>query len=122
MTLPPSENRNKHLHIFQHENVEGASCARYNWRHGCTRGRPGHQDTDGNAMRCDREGCQHGWALEHKKGFCNIVPSWRLRKTAMEHVLHETPDAGFVGGDCGKARDATEGIAANMGKNNLVQR
>ena len=30
----------------------------------------------------------------------------------MEHVLHEAPDAGFVGGDCGEARDATDGIAA----------
>ena len=30
----------------------------------------------------------------------------------MEHVFHEIPDAGFVGGDCDEARDATDGIAS----------
>ena len=31
----------------------------------------------------------------------------------MEHVRHEAPDAGCVGGDCSEARDATDGIAAS---------
>ena len=39
-----------------------------------------------------------------------ILRCWR--KTAMEHVNHDAPDAGCVGGDCGEAA-ATDGIAAN---------
>ena len=60
-----------------------------------------------------------------------IVPS------AMEHELHEGPDARCAGGDCGKARDVTESQhmdfvktrlmcrqvqRALLGQNNLVQR
>ena len=59
-----------------------------------TRGSLRHQDTDGNPMRGDRE-------------------RWQLAKVAVEHVLHEAPDAGCDGGDCGEPPDATDGIAAN---------
>ena len=55
---------------------------------------------------------QLDWALEHKKASatsCHLEAA----ETSLERVLHETPDAGCGGEDCGEALDATDGIAAN---------
>ena len=52
-------------------------------------------------------------SVEHKKACATSCHLEAPAKTAIENVLHEAPDAGCVGGDCGEARDATDGTASN---------
>ena len=74
--------------------------------------RHGQQDTDGNPNEVTEKGGSF-LSVEHKKACATSCHLEAPAKTAMEHELHEAPDAGRVGGDFGEARDATDGSTSN---------